>query len=439
MKAQPARPQRLQLVRSASIRVALVAAALVAVVYLLIAVAVVLIVTRNLTGQIDDHLAGSLAQAIAHPFPAEGGINEPEPDPNRRFGPVLLFWTVRSDGTVVASQSDAQLPAEDEQATAPQTITIGGEQIRIRGADVTGGGHLVVGQTLESVSEAANTLVRAELIIGPILLITVFAGAVAIGRRVAAPIEEARQRQLEFTADASHELRTPLSVIEAHTSLALAQERDLAWYRSAFTQVDAESKRMRHLVDDLLWLARFDATRGQPNAEPVDLGVLATQTVERFRIIAEARGIDLATRGEGEGQMISAPPEWLDRLLGVLLDNACRYSPGGGNVTVTVSDARGRVRLAVDDSGPGIAPEERPRIFDRFHRATQTPGGAGLGLAIADAVVRATNGRWTIGTSPAGGASMSVSWPRAFSGPREAAATHRSTAGSSPSADSRQA
>jgi len=78
------------------------------------------------------------------------------------------------------------------------------------------------------------------------------------------------------------------------------------------------------------------------------------------------------------------------------------------------------VRLAVDDSGPGIAPEERPRIFDRFHRATEQPGGAGLGLAIADAVVRATNGRWDIGTSAAGGASMAVSWSRGLPGPRQA-------------------
>ncbi len=70
------------------------------------------------------------------------------------------------------------------------------------------------------------------------------------------------------------------------------------------------------------------------------------------------------------------------------------------------------MRLTVDDSGPGIPPEERPRIFDRFHRATEGPSGAGLGLAIADAVVRATNGRWEIGSSPAGGASISVTWPR---------------------------
>ena len=112
--------------------------------------------------------------------------------------------------------------------------------------------------------------------------------------------------------------------------------------------------------------------------------------------------------------MIAIPPEWLDRLLSVLLDNACRYSPEGGTVDVSVAHDGARIRVTVDDSGPGIPPNERIRIFDRFRRATDTPGGAGLGLAVADAIVRVSNGRLRIGTSPAGGASMSVSWARAL-------------------------
>ena len=77
------------------------------------------------------------------------------------------------------------------------------------------------------------------------------------------------------------------------------------------------------------------------------------------------------------------------------------------------------MRLTVNDSGPGIPEAERGRVFDRFHRASEAPGGAGLGLAIADAIVRATDGRWHIGTSPAGGASISVSWPLSTSGRRD--------------------
>jgi two-component system sensor histidine kinase TctE len=111
--------------------------------------------------------------------------------------------------------------------------------------------------------------------------------------------------------------------------------------------------------------------------------------------------------------MALAPPQWIDRLLGVLLDNACRCCTEGGAVSVRVSTAGSRVQLTIDDDGPGIAPEERNRIFDRFHRAGTTQGGAGLGLAVGDAIVRATGRQWVIGSGPTGGASMGVSWPHA--------------------------
>ena len=120
--------------------------------------------------------------------------------------------------------------------------------------------------------------------------------------------------------------------------------------------------------------------------------------------------------------VINASSEWLDRLLGVLLDNACKYAPEQGRITVGVAAERNRVRLVVEDSGPGIPSHEQHRIFDRFHRASDVPG-AGLGLAIADAVVRLTHGRWEIGGSAQlGGASMAVSWAQVLGGRREPAA-----------------
>src|SRR5439155_20533806 len=132
-----------------------------------------------------------------------------------------------------------------------------------------------------------------------------------IGRRVGAPIELARQRQLEFTADASHELRTPLSVIEAQTSLALAQDRDPGWYRAAFQRIAAESRRIRLLVEDLLWLARVDTSSGQPGAEAVDVGVLAWQAAERFATVAEARGLSLQVTAPDLALVVTGPPAWL--------------------------------------------------------------------------------------------------------------------------------
>jgi two-component system sensor histidine kinase TctE len=162
----------------------------------------------------------------------------------------------------------------------------------------------------------------------------------------------------------------------------------------------------------MLWLARFDSIRDRTGAEPVDLGILAAQTADRFGAIAESRGQKLEMATDGSDEIVLAPPDWLDRLVGVLLDNALKYSPDGGSVTVSVGCEGRRVLLTVDDSGPGIPESERVRVFDRFHRATNESGGAGLGLAIADAIARATGGHWHIGTSSAGGASVSVSWPR---------------------------
>jgi len=398
-------------VRRTSLLVALAATAVVAVAYFVVAVAVVLIVQTNLTDQIDQRIASSFVR-LPHSGPPSGGPYE-APPPDRLGGAPVILWEVHSDGHVETQTTNAILPAAYTTVTQPTTATIGGVEMRLAGQPV-GDDYIVIGQSLEPVTETRGTVVLAELAIAPILLGIVFLGAVAIGRRVASPIEESRQRQLDFTADASHELRTPLAVIEAHTSLALAQDRDVGWYRSAFGRVDRESKRMRHLLDDLLWLARFDASKRSPNTEPVDLGVMAAQAVDRFGPIAETRRLRIDLHAPGGGAVIAAPPEWLDRLLGVLLDNACKYAPKGGQVDVTITVDASRVGLMVDDGGPGIPEGERARIFDRFHRATDTQGGAGLGLAIADAVARATGGRWKVGSAPGGGARMAISWTRAL-------------------------
>ena len=124
-----------------------------------------------------------------------------------------------------------------------------------------------------------------------------------------------------------------------------------------------------------------------------------------------ARSVPPITAETGAGPaLISAPPEWIDRLAGVLMDNACRYAGADGQVRIAVRTQGSRVSLTVEDSGPGIPEAERPGLFDRFHRATEHGPGAGLGLAIGDSIVRSTGGRWQAGDSPLGGALMSVSW-----------------------------
>ena len=317
------------------------------------------------------------------------------------------------DGTVIANTSGADLPAGAVDVTTPETVVVGGEDVRVTGG-TAGDNHVIVGQRTAEVTATQQTLLVAELIIGAVLLVLVFVGAVAVGRRVAAPIERARQRQLAFSADASHELRTPVSVIEAQTSLALAGAREPEADRRAFERIDRESRRIRRILEDLLWLARFDAMRGAPDAEPVDVGVMAAATADRFGVVAEARGITITVASAPGDHVVAIPPEWLDRLLGVLVDNACKFAPDGSPVRISVGGEAGRVTLAVEDAGPGIPVAQRDRIFDRFHRATDGGSGAGLGLAIADGIVRATHGRWRVAESDLGGASMGASWPRAL-------------------------
>jgi signal transduction histidine kinase len=397
--------------RAASIRVALGATAVVAAIYLAVAAGAFVVVTNALTTQLDDRLTRDLARITQAPEgpPPGGGFEAPPPD--RPFGPTQLVWTVLPDGTVITNTAGAELPASAVDVTAPQTISVGGEDVRVTGGSA-GDNHVIVGQRTAELTATQQTLLLAELIIGVVLLLLVFFGAVVVGRRVAAPIERARQRQLAFSADASHELRTPVSVIEAQTSLSLAGARDPELDRRAFERIDRESHRIRRILEDLLWLARFDALRGAPDAEPVDLAVMASATADRFGVVAEARGLTIAVETTPGDHVVAIPPDWLDRLLGVLVDNACKFAPDGTTVRVLVGSEAGRVTLAVEDAGPGIPPEERERIFDRFHRATSTGAGAGLGLAIADGIVRATHGRWNVGTSPLGGAGFGVSWPR---------------------------
>jgi two-component system, OmpR family, sensor histidine kinase CiaH len=403
--------------RHLRIRVAATTTAVVAILYVLVAGVVLVLVRQNLTAAIDRRLTFTVAalqsQGGVASLIADGGPLEPDADSGgRRFGAPLLVWFVAPNGKVAASDATAELPAVDRRVTVPVDATVSGTSLRIAGGRVAGG-WVAVGQTTSEVTNALANVLLAEAVIAPVLLLAVFLGAWAVGRRVAAPIERAHARQLDFTADASHELRTPLTVIEAEAALAIRSARKGSAPRQALERIRDESLDMGRLVDDLLWLARFDGAPAPPEAVPIDVGALATTTAERFRAVCEQRGLNLDTRVTGTSSpVISAPAEWLARLVSVLVDNAVKYSPSGGEVRVEVSTGAGRVRFAIEDTGPGIPAEDRQRVFDRFHRATDHPGGAGLGLAIASAIVHGTGGRWEIGAAPGGGARMAVSWAR---------------------------
>jgi signal transduction histidine kinase len=392
--------------------VAAAVASLFAVLYVGVTVPFDLLDAQHLVGQVDARLVDRLHDIKQQGLPRAGSHNSLPLDADLDDAPVILWHPGAGGYTRALTYGAPSLPPRAWSPTGrPTTIALGRDDFRLVATRV-GSTWLVAGQSLSEVRHVESVVANAEAVAGPVLALAVFAGAMAIGLMASRPIEQARRRQLEFTADASHELRTPLTVIEAEVDLALGSARSGPAYRDSLQRIGTEGHRLRHIVEDLLFLARFDSSPPAPADEAVDLATLAEACAQRFSAVAQARGIDLSVVGHGREAMVKAPPIWLDRLCGVLLDNACRYAGPGGSVRVLVTARGASVSLAVEDSGPGIPAEHRPFLFDRFRRGTDETEGAGLGLAIADAVVSSSGGRWRVADAPGGGAHMEVVWRR---------------------------
>jgi signal transduction histidine kinase len=405
----------------AAARVAGVTTLVAALVYAAVGVSILGIAQRYLTDAVDAQLNDVTGFFQRNSELLVGGTPfNREPDPSTFSN--TYGWFIVGGQVLTKTQSAPDLPASLFHVSNPVPARVGGHSLHLAGGRIAGGqiadgpyvpsGWVVVGESTHFIDQTVFALLVAEAVLGAPLLALIFLVALAIGRLSAAPIERARRQLLSFTADASHELRTPLQVIEAEVSLALQRERNAESYQGSLKRVQAESARLRRLVEDLLWLARFDNQPQAPPADLVDLRAVATDAAERFEAVARRRGqtLELRVGDAAAAALISAPNAWIERLFGVLLDNACRYSPEGGSVRLLVEVAGSRARVAVEDSGPGIPAAERKAIFERFHRATDQAGGAGLGLAIGNAVVQTTSGRWEISDVPGGGARVAVSW-----------------------------
>jgi signal transduction histidine kinase len=400
-----------------AVRVATVGSVIIMAVYVCVCAGFDIVDRHRLVTQIDSKLEQRLDEMVSNPS-AAGSLATHESSHEADDAPVFAWRVDRSGSSRILTPGAPILSASawspDHHSASAQVSGRGFQLVAQR----VGTTWIVVGQSMAAADHVGSDLISLEAIAGPVLLFAVFLGTMVIGIKAAGPVEQSRRRQLEFTADASHELRTPLSVIEAEVSLGLSARRTVDDYRDTLGRVNREALRLRLIVEDLLWLSRFDAEPPPPGDEPVDLSAIATTCADRFDGVAKRQGITLSVVTLGNVQpWIKAPPEWIDRLTAVLVDNACRYAGKEGVVVITVSAQGNRVSLAVDDDGPGIAVEERPTLFDRFHRATDEGNGAGLGLAIGDSVVRATGGEWRVGVSSLGGARMEVRWHRSPGAP----------------------
>ncbi|MER7251334.1 HAMP domain-containing sensor histidine kinase [Kribbella sp. NPDC000426] len=221
-------------------------------------------------------------------------------------------------------------------------------------------------------------------------------------------LQRSHESRLQFVSDASHELRSPIATIRQHAEVARAHPDRTSVAELAAT-VLAEDLRMQGLVDDLLLLARADEEPAARHA-PVDLDDVVFATARQLR---EATSLTIDTAAVSAGQVCGDGVE-LARMVGNLADNAARHARS--LVTFALSESAGRVLLTVADDGPGIAPADRSRVFDRFVRLdparTREAGGAGLGLAITAKIVERHGGTIEVGSSSNGGAAFTVTIPR---------------------------
>jgi heavy metal sensor kinase len=217
-----------------------------------------------------------------------------------------------------------------------------------------------------------------------------------------------------FTSDASHELRTPLSVMRGLGEMGLRETRTAAEYKEAIGGMLEEVDRLTRLVDTLLRLSRADAGTMPLRLEHVDLGQLVGDAASALAILAEERAqhleFDLAS-----GVIVDADPLILREAITNVVDNAIKYGPQKSTVGICVTRALDCALVRVTDEGPGIPPEHRSRVFDRFYRVdegrSRDSGGTGLGLAIAKWAVESNGGQITFENLSRGGSAFEITLP----------------------------
>jgi two-component system phosphate regulon sensor histidine kinase PhoR len=241
------------------------------------------------------------------------------------------------------------------------------------------------------------------------------AGAVLVFHDVTRLRELEAVRQ-DFVANVSHELRTPLSLIKSTVETLLDGAKDDPAVATRFLEIiDKHANRLTLLIDDLLLLARLDAGRVEMKFEAWALREGAQDSLDDFGIMARARGVTLENAVPA-GLVARADPERLRQVLSNLIDNAIKYGRPEGRVTIGGRPlAENRVELTVRDDGPGIPPEAKERVFERFYRVDKArareQGGTGLGLAIVKNVMQAHGGEVRVESAPGAGTTFFLTLP----------------------------
>ncbi len=282
-------------------------------------------------------------------------------------------------------------------------------------------GVIQVGLPEGPYTASLRLLVQMLLLVSALGLLAVGAISGVVVRRALRPIRVALRRQRDFVADAAHELRTPVTILRNAAELGLVSLADLdlpnaleSDQQAAYEQTLIQSSHLGRLVDDLALLARADSGAVMLERSPVDLARLSIETAAGMDMLAEDRAARLDVQAP-EDAPIAGDAGRLRQVLLILLDNALKHTSAGGVITVSVERHGGYARLRVCDTGPGIAPDDLPHVFDRFYRANRErrDEGSGLGLSIAHWIVAAHGGWMTAANAPERGAVFTVALPLA--------------------------
>lgn len=264
-------------------------------------------------------------------------------------------------------------------------------------------GNVAEVQYYQLVSDISTEVSMLNTVLGLIAIgivlgagISVLAG-LYLANRALVPIRISWEKQQQFVADASHELRTPLAVLQAHTELLLRHpDHTIEQDSREIATILKEIQRMKKLVNGLLMLSQSDADKVELQMKPVRMDLLVEQLAKQFSLLASQKKIALDWKVQA-GATVHGDEERLQQLLVIVFDNAIKYTPDNGYIHIACQRSGGEVTVLVKDSGIGVAPEELPKLFERFYRGDKvrrrTDGGTGLGLSIAQWIVGRHQGR----------------------------------------------
>ena len=323
---------------------------------------------------------------------------------------------VRSAAMRAARDSVAQL---DHDAESDHTLRLRAERFSL-----ASGASMVAVATADEIEleDRYASLIAAFGAAAAVALLLVAAGGWFLVRKSTRPVEESMDRMRRFMADAAHELRTPITVLRSRADVTLQRPREPAELIASLRAMDAESRRLGRIVDDLMTLARADAGERPVERRRVSLDDIALDAADAARAMADAKGVAMQM-SEFDEAWADGDPALLRQLLMILLDNAVKFTPAGGTVTLAVGVRHGRPTLEVKDSGAGISAADLPQIFDRFYRGdpartrgadgSDQTGGAGLGLSIAKWIADAHGAVIEVQSDPESGATFTVRFPKA--------------------------